>query len=674
MGPARGGPHAILEIAVFAGKKELEVLKFSVKWMTRFTLLAATTLLFPNAHAQKRVVTYASDDEVFLALREASSKGDLGRTNELAGRLKTYAIPSYVDYYKLRPRIHMAPEADIRDFLARYKGSAIADRLRNDWLLELGRARAWELFDEQYPQFVLDDDTQLRCYALMSKAVKGQPVAGHARSLLASPVNYGEGCTALISTLAATGQFSADDVWAQARLASETGQLAVLRRIAPVTGVPEATLVQAFNKPGTIIARAPQRNRASREVFILALGRAARSDPSAAVNALTRHSGLLSNAERGFAWAQIALPASLKLAPDAIVYWHRTSGVPLSNDAYQWKARMALRAGEWKLVKDTVYAMPASLRTDATWIYWLGRAYREEGKHELANTMFSSISDRNSFYGKLALEELGLPIRVPPRTHTASAEELAPMARNEGFQRALKFFQMNLRFEGIREWNWELRGMSEREHISAAEFARQIEVLDRMVSTSDRTRSEFDFTQRFPTPYHDVMRAQTDMLGLDMAWVYGLIRQESRFILNARSHVGASGLMQLMPATARYVARKIGMSDYSPSRVNDIKTNIALGTHYLNMVLHDLDGSQALATAAYNAGPGRPRVWRSTLPGRVEGAIFAESIPFTETRDYVKKVLSNATYYAGLFEDKPQSLKARLGFVAPREFVPSELP
>jgi soluble lytic murein transglycosylase len=151
-----------------------------------------------------------------------------------------------------------------------------------------------------------------------------------------------------------------------------------------------------------------------------------------------------------------------------------------------------------------------------------------------------------------------------------------------------------------------------------------------------------------------------------MAWVYGLIRQESRFILNAKSHVGASGLMQLMPATARYVAKKIGMEGFTPNQVNDIETNIVLGTSYLNMVLTDLGGSQALASAAYNAGPGRPRAWRSTLTRPVEGAIFAESIPFSETRGYVKNVLSNATYYAAIFEKKPQSLKARLGVVVPK--------
>lgn len=216
--------------------------------------------------------------------------------------------------------------------------------------------------------------------------------------------------------------------------------------------------------------------------------------------------------------------------------------------------------------------------------------------------------------------------------------------------------------------------MNERQHLAAAEFARQNNLLDRMVNTSDRTQIAIDFSQRFPTPHADVMRANALPLGLDVAWVYGLIRQESRFIMNARSHVGASGLMQLMPATAQFVARKIGMDGFTASQVNDIDVNLRLGANYLNMVLGELDGSQALATAAYNAGPGRPRAWRATLTRPVEGAIFAETIPFAETRGYVKNVLSNATYYAAMFDNQPQSLKARLGVVVPKGYVATELP
>jgi soluble lytic murein transglycosylase len=652
------------------------------KWLVRATLAAAAAVMFmPAAHAQKRAakpspVTYASDDDVFLALRDASRANDLTRVSELAARLPAdHPLVSYIDYYRLRPRLVIAAEQEIRDYLSRYAGSAIADRLRNDWLLELGRMRNFALFDEQYPQFELDDDTQVKCYALMSKAAKGQNVADEARGLLTAPQNYGEACPALIITLSQGGQFNANDVWAQIRLVAESGgSTSIIKRLAELTDAGESAILQAIDKPEAVLARGPGNTRAAKEIFVIALGRTARTNPDAAVKALVGAADRLSSQQTAIGWGQIALQSSLKLAPDAIVYWHRTNGAPLSAEAYQWKVRTALRAGEWKMVKATIDDMPATLKNDPAWIYWMGRALDAEGKSEEAQTKYRLLARQTNFYGQLALEELDQKITIPPRAQPVSAEELAPMAENAGFRRAFKFFDLNMRFEGYREWNWELRRMNERQHLAAAEFARQRNVLDRMVNTSDRTKAEVDFTQRFPSPFHDIMQPTTRSLGLDMAWVYGLIRQESRFILNARSHVGASGLMQLMPATAQWVARKIGMGNFSLSQVNDINTNILLGTNYLNMVLNDLDGSQALATAAYNAGPGRPRTWRSTLTRPVEGAIFAESIPFNETRGYVKNVLSNATYYAALFESKPQSLKARLGTVAPKGFAETTLP
>ena len=164
--------------------------------------------------------------------------------------------------------------------------------------------------------------------------------------------------------------------------------------------------------------------------------------------------------------------------------------------------------------------------------------------------------------------------------------------------------------------------------------------------------------QRFPMPFRNEVVAQAREIGLDPAYVYGLIRQESRFIMDARSHVGASGLMQIMPATARWTAKQIGI-DYKPDMITDRDINLRLGTAYLKLVLDDFGGSQALAAAAYNAGPGRPRRWREGPP--LEPAVWAENIPFNETRDYVKKVLSNAVYYAALLGGQPPSLKARLG-------------
>ncbi|MFC5472383.1 lytic transglycosylase domain-containing protein [Paraherbaspirillum soli] len=656
---------------------------FTTKWLAVFTVaVASSAALSPAVYAQKpqkrqiNAVSYASQDDAFLALRDAARANNADKAEILASSLGNYDIPSYVDYYRLKPLIKdlVAPQADIRDYLKRYDGTAIADRLRNDWLLELGKAGDWTTFDEQYPLFALDDDTQLKCYALASSALKGKNVAADARSLLTTPKDYGPGCTGLIGTLAQNGQFTPDDVWFQIRLAVESGNATVARRMTPFIDADDAQLAQAIDKSSLVVARGPGAGRVGHELFIIALGRLAKSDAGRAAAALGNAADQLTSAERSLAWSQIALQAAFKLDPQAIAYWREVKGASLSMDGYQWRVRSALRAGDWKLVKSGIEAMPSELRDDPAWIYWLGRAYRAEGRAESAQNQFQLIADQTNFYGQLALEEMGQKIIAVPSSPTFSAEEMAPMANNVGFRRALRFFDMDLRFEGVREWNWELRKMSDRQLLTAAEFARQNNVLDRMVNTSDRTKVEVDFSQRFPSPYRDIMASNTQTLGLDMAWVYGLIRQESRFVMRARSHVGASGLMQVMPATARYVAKKIGLDGFTADQISDVNTNILLGTNYLSMVLSDLDGSQVLASAAYNAGPGRPRAWRSTLAGTVEGAIFAESIPFSETRGYVKNVLSNATYYAALFDGKPQSLKARLGTVAPKGFVESTLP
>jgi soluble lytic murein transglycosylase len=617
-----------------------------------------------------------ADDDLFLLLREAARQDDAVNAASYAARLPNYAIASYVDYYRLKPRIRDASADEMRDFLSRHQGSAIADRMRNDWLLELGRNRDWTNFDQQLPLFVLNDDTQVKCYGLMSRAVKGEKVAPDARALLVNPPGYGEACSALLATLAQAGQFDTDDLLAQLRLAGELHATGPAKRAAALLGASDTHAAQAVDLPALALARGIGAGRAEHEIYLVAIGRMARTSLKLASIALQKNTAALSAQEQAIGWANIALAASMALVPEAYQYWQSSAGAPLSHDQLQWKTRIALRHGDWKLVKATINAMPPQLRSDPAWTYWLGRAMAAESGagHESARALFARIADQNNFYGQLAMEELGQQVSIPLPARAITPAEMVPMTANPGLRRALKFFSLRLRLEGTREWNWELRKFSERELLAAAEFARQNEILDRMVNTSERTRTEFDYTQRFPAPHNDILQPTTTDLGLDRAWVYGLIRQESRFITDARSGVGASGLMQVMPSTGQYVAKKIGLTDFVHSMLNDLRTNILLGANYMKMVLANADGSQALASAAYNAGPGRARSWRATLNGPMEGAIFAESIPFQETRSYVKNVLSNATNYAALFENKPQSLKARLGTVTPPGARGNQLP
>lgn len=651
----------------------MNILKFDIALMKKIVcflvlaleLLSGMALFSAPAYAARNELALTPADADFLMLRDASLRGEIAQSGRIADRLANYPIASYVEYYRLYPRLISAPEGEIRAFMDKYAGTAIADRLRNDWLLLLGHARIWRTFDEQYPLFTLNDDTQVKCYALLSRVNKHENVAKQARELLLQPNQYGVACADLIINLYKEKYFKADDVWHQIRLAAEYGQISLARRLAGVTDATEKQLAMAIDKPGPVIDRGIVAPRASHELFIIALGRVARNDSAKSVKALNKVLNKLSEEEQSLAWAQIALQASLQLSRDAASYWRRTWGVQLSQDAYQWRVRAALRAGDWSMVSKAISSMPPELQKDSTWVYWHGRADKAQGRNEEAQKHFQSIATLSNFYGLLANEELGQKAMVSDKPIAPKPEELAEASNNTGFQHAFRFFELGLRFEGNREWNWQLRRMNERQLLAAAEFARQSNVLDRMVTTADRARVELDFTHRFPSPHDDIMHTAIQPIGLDKAWVYGLIRQESRFIKSARSHVGASGLMQIMPATAKYVARKIGMTSFTLNNLNDTHTNITLGTQYLNMVLTNLGGSQTLATAAYNAGPGRPRLWRSSLERQIEGAIFAETIPFSETRTYVKNVLANATWYAALFENKPQSLKARLGFVMP---------
>ena len=230
-------------------------------------------------------------------------------------------------------------------------------------------------------------------------------------------------------------------------------------------------------------------------------------------------------------------------------------------------------------------------------------------------------------------------------------------------KRAFLLYKAGFPGDGLREWFWGVRGMDDKELLAAAEAANEQGVPDRAMRAAERTVVLHDYSRRFPTPFRDLLALSSKERELDEAWVYGLIKQESAFVADAKSRVGAMGLMQLMPATAKSMAKLASLKDFHPSRLADVETNLTLGTHYLRHVLDDL-GGQVLATAAYNAGPGRARRWRSESP--LEGAIYAESIPFDETRDYVKKVMANAYFYASRLGAPKKSLKEMLGVVPSR--------
>ena len=281
----------------------------------------------------------------------------------------------------------------------------------------------------------------------------------------------------------------------------------------------------------------------------------------------------------------------------------------------------------------------------------------------MADGLLRSLAGDLGFYGLLASEELG----VAPAPHWDTARpavaELDRVREIPGIQRALALYGLGLDNEALREWLWALRGLDDRSLLAAAEVALQANVPDRAIATADRTVQIHDFAQRYPIPHREALTAAARQWSVDEALVYSIIRQESRFMPWARSRVGATGLMQLMPTTARWVAKQIPVQPYRQEMLAQPDTNILMGAYYFRRVLDDL-GHPVLATAAYNAGPGRARRWRAE--GALEGAVYVETIPFNETRDYVKKVFANAWFYRHRLEGKGPSLRQALGTIAGR--------
>jgi soluble lytic murein transglycosylase len=620
-------------------------------------------------------------DEVILEMSQAFKKNDKAQLSRLLPKARGHTLEPWAAYWDLRVRLDQASDSEIQQFLTQYAGTYAEDRLRNDWLLQLGRQREWTTFTQEYPRFRMNDDREVRCYALSTDAFLSKPeTAAELKRLWYAFRDTEDGCTYNAEKLHDLKKIDSLDLWRKARLAMDNNR----PRAAQLALNIEST---ELGKQAILIHADPQKyldkrilaiSKNRKELSVLALIRIANTDPDKAAQLLEKKWGLmLTKEEHNWVWGVIGKQAAQKLQDNAHSYFNKVSrNQDLSDDLLIWKTRAALRSGDWKAVIAAVDAMD-SAKKDPTWIYWKARgqlagiassAATDPVRTE-ATAALQSIASVKGFYEQLALEELGQAITAPAKPEALTPQEKTVAAQNAGLQRALKALSLGLRSEGNREWNYTTNlhtpgGMSDRELLAASDLACSKQVWDRCINTSERTKLAIDFDQRFPMPLKDTVLRRTKEIQLDPAYVYGLIRQESRFIMDAKSVVGAAGLMQVMPATAKWTAKKIGMTNFQPHQITDQEINVAIGTGYLKLVLDDFDGSMPLAAAAYNAGPSRSRNWRK---GPVlEAAIWAENIPFNETRDYVKKVLSNTTNYAAIITGQPQSLKARLGTVGPR--------
>ncbi|PKO42852.1 MAG: lytic transglycosylase [Betaproteobacteria bacterium HGW-Betaproteobacteria-4] len=617
------------------------------------------------------VIAQGSGDSDFLTAREAFQVGDSNKLERAIDQLGQHELAAYAENYRLRMGMEKDDPSGLRDFLRRNDGSYVAEKLRADWIRSLGKRLAWDEVDAEFPK-LLAPEADVTCYSEQARLARfDKKVLGEAEKRWLTMLEPPEPCRPVFDALVANQRITNDEIWQRARRQIEANRPSRAKTTLdylPENQIPDSrSFDSAIGSAMSYLVRQPANwsaTRTGRELAAIAVARLATNDPRIAADELDKIKDRLHDAERQWAWSQIALLGARRHLPEALGWYANADQTPLSHEGIQWKVRAALRTQDWGVVRTTIEAMPAELAAKPEWIYWLGRALKSTGRTPEANALFDKIAGQPNFYGNLADEELDRQITLPPNAKEPTLEETSAASDNPGIRRALAFFRLDLRTEAVREWNWALRGMNDRELLAAANLAKRKQIWDRAINTADRTRHEHDYSLRFLAPFGDTVRPAAHNQSLDDAWVYGLMRQESRFITNAKSTVGASGLMQLMPATAKWVAKKIGLRDFKRHRVNDTETNVLLGTSYMRLVMENLDNHPVLASAAYNAGPGRAKKWRADQP--LEGAIYAETIPFSETRDYVKKVMSNAVYYSAQFNGKADSLKTRLGVVGAR--------
>ena len=608
-----------------------------------------------------------AQDAAYLSARDAVKSGQLNKVEALYPQLKQHELVPYVESWLLKPQL-MTDSPDIRAFLKKYEGERPAELLRADWIRTQAKQGNWTLVAQQ-GALMLQPEPDVQCYSLLPRVNNGDNAAKEqARTLWVTGVDSPDACQALFEAMWVNGELKASDGWLRARRQVAMNKLNLARQTLAVMRInandAAGGLDAVLSKPVIYLERVGTPNDdTQKELITLALVRMARNEPTSAVSALKRYGGNLDKAQQEYVWGIIGWQLGIQQSPEALDAVKKSGTVMLPDDAMAWRVRVALRAQDWSLVRKDIEAMPEPMISSPEWIYWLGRSFKAQGRDSAAEDQFKRIAGQPNFYGVLATEELGGRAKLPTQAAPITADEIRAVERQPGIRRALAMYRLDLRPEGVKEWSWALRGMNDRQLLAAAEIAQRNQIIDRSISAADRTKEEHNYKLRFPTPHAEKIMTHSDRQNLDKAWVYGLMRQESRFVTNAKSNVGAAGLMQVMPSTGKWVANKIGVK-LGPGDLHDPDTNVMLGTTYMRLVLESLDNHPVLASAAYNAGPGRARKWRDVRP--LEGAIYAETIPFSETRDYVKKVMSNAVFYQTVMTGNAPSLKGMLGTIGPR--------
>ncbi|RUO63194.1 lytic transglycosylase domain-containing protein [Pseudidiomarina insulisalsae] len=631
-----------------------------------FTALTSpASLAEPKIHDPK----LATDDkraqqrELFVQAEYAAKRGRMAEYQQLVAALDNYPLLPYLELERLQQVGYLANEDRVLQFFNATKDTPMDWQLRYPWLDYLARKDEQQRFlrDFRHPGKV-----EHRCYFWRFTLEQGtQPKPAVLRAvdqLWLTGESLPRACDPLLASWTAAGRRNEERVWQRAKLAAEEGKHTLLPYLASLVEEPTRSLILSYRQvrrnPANLVRELDNltdhsgRN-AERAASIIAygLGRLIWRDPDLAIRTMTTlpDSVLLTPSQVTELEQKFAVALSAKDHPQAHEWLMRLE--PYEHDAQtlQWQLAEWVREGNWQAFIDDPVAELATSTESAQWRYWRGRAYEELNQPQRARAQFEEVAGQRNYYGFLAATKLDQPLQLARERLNYSADELDTLRSLPGVQRAYEFLQLKRYLDARREWYQLLQVTTPREQELMAALASQWGWHDQAIYTLGQLGEFGAIAQRFPFAYETEHREHAKAAGIDMAWALAISRRESSFRFDAHSHAGAHGLMQLLPTTAKYVGRR----DYSRFDLYQVNTNILLGTRYLADLKRRLGGNWVLATAAYNGGIYRVVDWVPEQPMAMDRWI--ETIPYKETRDYVKNVLAYQQIYLMLEQSEPDN-------------------
>jgi soluble lytic murein transglycosylase len=647
-----------------------------------YAILLLTLAAAELGRAQPSQETRA--DDPFGAVRaeflEAlnGARADAGAAQD--GRaLRAYALYPYLEAARIERALaaaRSAPDAaDARaaEFLDRHAAEPVTRELESAWLASLARREAWRAFLERYDPEAADE--ALRCRAFQARIALDR-TAGIAPEIIETWLTGRQlplECEPVFQWLRAQGLLTDELIEQRVVLLLENGQAAfarvIARRLPEAVAAPLlrwAALIETPERSIDALIEAPD---APVRWAALSSGwsRFSRDEPGAA---LARYEPLIAGLGLDAAQAsKLALALALGLAwdrrPEALEYFERVADDDLDDYALAWRARAALWADDWRLAAASIAAMSPSQRDETRWLYWRARAAEKLRDRGEARELYRSILSRDNYYSAMAAARLGRP--AEPHAEPLDADEtvLERLAALPPFVRARELYYAGLPWSASAEWRYGFARLGEAGRDQSVHLAARWGWYDLAIATATG-RGVFDaYRLLYPRPYSEAVRSAAQLTKLEPPLIYGLIRQESLYRRDAASRVGAVGLAQLMPDTARRIAADWGQPEPRWEDLLIPEINITLGAAKLRSLIDEFDEQIPVGLAGYNAGTNAARRW---LPDRVmDSDVWIENIPYNETREFVQRVLWHSLVFAWLETGEPRSTEQWLAAISPNE-------